>query len=42
MTMTLLRSARSQAPACAVVRPITGLISTPVAIIRIDSEVRPG
>jgi hypothetical protein len=42
MTTTLLRSARSQALARPVVRPIAGLISIRIAIIAIDSEVRPG
>jgi hypothetical protein len=42
MTTTLLRSARSQASAHRVVRPIAGLISIRIAIIAVDSEVRPG
>jgi hypothetical protein len=40
---TLLRSARSQASARPVVRPIAGLIAIiRIAIIAIDNEVRPG
>ncbi len=42
MTTPLLRSARAQASARLVVRPIAGLISIRIAIIAIDSEVRPG
>ena len=42
MTTPLLRSARAQAPARLVVRPIAGLISIRIAIIAIDNEVRPG
>jgi len=42
MTTTLHRSARAQAPARLVVRPIAGLISIRIAIMAIGDEVRPG